>query len=82
MSALLGDLAMGFMHVFVPYNLLMLTVGLLIGMAVSIMPGLGLVLGIVLTLPFTYSMSIEPSIILLTAIYVAGTYGGCFTAIL
>ena len=65
-----------------PYNMLMLVVGLLIGMAVSIMPGLGLVLGIVLTLPFTYSMAIEPSIILLTAIYIAGTYGGCFTAIL
>jgi putative tricarboxylic transport membrane protein len=60
----------------------MLTIGLLIGMAVSIMPGLGLVMGIVLTLPFTYSMDIESAIILLSAIYVAGTYGGCFTAIL
>jgi putative tricarboxylic transport membrane protein len=81
-NALINDLSIGFMHVFVPYNLLMLVIGLLIGMAVSIMPGLGLVLGIVLTLPFTYSMAIEPSIILLTAIYIAGTYGGCFTAIL
>jgi len=79
---LFHDLSIGFAHVFVPYNTLMLVVGLLIGMAVSIMPGLGLVLGIVLTLPFTYNMAVEPSIILLTAIYVAGTYGGCFTAIL
>ncbi len=60
----------------------MLTIGLLIGMAVSITPGLGLVMGVVLALPFTYQMGIEPSIILLTAIYIAGTYGGCFTAIL
>lgn len=82
MVTLLNDLAIGFTHVFDPYNLVMLSVGLLIGMAVSIMPGLGLVLGIVLTLPFTYSMAVEPSIILLTAIYIAGTYGGCFTAIL
>jgi len=82
MGALLTDLGVGFAHVFNLYNLLMLTIGLLIGMAVSIMPGLGLVMGIVLTLPFTYSMDIESSIILLTAIYVAGTYGGCFTAIL
>ncbi len=80
--ALLNDLSIGFAHVFVPYNLLMLVIGLLIGMAVSIMPGLGLVLGIVLTLPFTYTMAVEPAIILLTAIYIAGTYGGCFTAIL
>lgn len=82
METLVNDLAVGFAHVFDLYNLLMLTVGLLVGMAVSIMPGLGLVMGIVLTLPFTYSMKIEPAIILLTAIYVAGTYGGCFTAIL
>ena len=82
MEALFTNLGVGFAHVFNLYNLLMLTVGLLIGMAVSIMPGLGLVMGIVLTLPFTYSMDIESSIILLTAIYVSGTYGGCFTAIL
>ena len=82
MDALVHDLGVGFAHVFVAWNLLMLTIGLLIGMAVSIMPGLGLVMGIVLTLPFTYSMDIESAIILLTAIYIAGTYGGCFTAIL
>ncbi len=82
MTTLAHDLTLGFAHVFVPYNLAMLVVGLLIGMAVSIMPGLGLVLGIVLTLPFTYTMAVEPAIILLTAIYIAGTYGGCFTAIL
>jgi len=75
-------LAGGLVEVFHPHNLLMLTAGLLIGMAVSIMPGLGLVMGVVLALPFTYNMAIEPSVILLTAIYFSGTYGGCFTAIL
>jgi putative tricarboxylic transport membrane protein len=79
---LMTNLSMGLAHVFQPYNMLMLLIGILIGMAVSIMPGLGLVMGIVLTLPFTYSMDVEPAIILLTAIYIAGTYGGCFTAIL
>ena len=79
---MLVDLAHGFVQVFQPFDLLMLFVGLLVGMAVSIMPGLGLVMGVVLALPFTYQMAIEPSIILLTAIYFAGTYAGCFTAIL
>lgn len=79
---LIEGLAQGFIHVFQPFDLLMLLVGLMIGMAVSIMPGLGMVMGVVLALPFTYRMSIEPSIILLTAIYFAGTYGGCFTTIL
>src|SRR6185312_10357220 len=72
----------GFAEVFKPLDLLMMFIGLLIGMAVSIMPGLGLVMGVVLALPFTYGMALEPSIILLTAIYMSGTYAGCFTAIL
>ena len=76
------NLAQGFVQIFQPFDLLMLVIGLLIGMAVSIMPGLGLVMGVVLALPFTYQMPIEPSVILLTAIYFSGTYGGCFTAIL
>jgi len=78
----LVNLAHGFIQIFQPFDLLMLLVGLLIGMAVSIMPGLGLVMGVILALPFTYQMPIEPSVILLTAIYFSGTYGGCFTAIL
>lgn len=75
-------LGVGFAHIFILQNFAMLVAGLLVGMAVSIMPGLGLVMGVVLALPFTYRMPIEPSIILLTAIYVSGTYAGCFTAIL
>ena len=75
-------LGAGLLHIFGPEDFAMLLLGLLIGMAVSIMPGLGLIMGVVLALPFTYRMSLEPSIILLTAIYVSGTYAGCFTAIL
>ena len=75
-------LAQGMIRIFVDGYLTMLIVGLVIGMAVSIMPGLGIVMGIVLALPFTDNMAIEPSIIMLTAIYMSGTYAGCFTAIL
>jgi putative tricarboxylic transport membrane protein len=80
--AVITNLAHGFVQVFQPFDLLMLFIGLLVGMAVSIMPGLGLVMGVVLALPFTYRMEIEPSVILLTAIYFSGTYAGCFSAIL
>ena len=72
----------GLARVFSPENLAMLFIGLSIGMAVGIMPGLGIVNGIILALPFTYKMGIEPSIILLTSIYMAGTYAGAYTAIL
>jgi putative tricarboxylic transport membrane protein len=39
-------------------------------------------MGVVLALPFTYKMGVGPALILLTAMYVAGTYGGAITAIL
>jgi len=39
-------------------------------------------MGVVLALPFTYKMGITPAVILLTAMYITGTYGGAFTAIL
>ena len=80
--SVLHDLAIGWMHVFQPHDLLMLILGILVGMLVSIMPGLGLVMAVILALPFTYKMPIEPAVILLTAIYFSGTYGGCFTTIL
>ncbi|MGE3064671.1 MAG: tripartite tricarboxylate transporter permease [Hyphomicrobiaceae bacterium] len=78
----LGFLLIGFARVLSPENLAMLFIGLSIGMAVGIMPGLGIVNGIILALPFTYKMGIEPSIILLSSIYMAGTYAGAYTAIL
>lgn len=72
----------GFAEIFKWQDMAALGIGLLIGMAVSIMPGLGLVMGVVLALPFTFTMNLETSIILLTAIYMSGTYAGCFTTIL
>lgn len=72
----------GFAEVFKWNVMIVLFIGLCVGMAVAVLPGLGLVMGVVLALPFTYSMNLESSIILLTAIYMAGTYAGCYTAIL
>lgn len=76
------ELAAGFLTVFEPINVIALTAGLVVGMLVAVLPGLTLVMGVVLALPFTYGMSITPSIILLTAMYISGTYGGAFTSIL
>ena len=47
----------------------------------GVLPGLTLVMGVALALPFTYQLDVTPSIVLLTAMYVSGTYGGAFTAI-
>jgi putative tricarboxylic transport membrane protein len=51
-------------------------------MLVAVLPGLTLVMGVVLALPFTYKLGIAPALVLLTAMYVTGTYGGAFTSIL
>lgn len=65
-----------------PFNLLMLAIGIVFGLLVGVLPGLTLVMGVVLFLPFTYQMEVTPAVILLTAMYVSGTYGGAFTSIL
>jgi putative tricarboxylic transport membrane protein len=75
-------LGVGFVHVFQPLNLAALFVGLVLGLLVAVLPGLTLVMGVVLALPFTYTMQVTPAIILLTAMYVSGTYAGAWTSIL
>ena len=75
-------LAGGFADLVQPANALALVVGLVVGMLVAVLPGLTLVMGVVLALPFTYGMPITASIILLTAMYISGTYGGAITSIL
>ena len=82
MLEILTDLWTGFQIALAPYNFLMLAAGIVIGLLVGVLPGLTLVMGVVLFLPFTYQMDIIPAIILLTAMYVSGTYGGAFTSIL
>ena len=75
-------LGAGFLSLLEPMNAAMLFLGLVLGMLVAVLPGLTLIMGVVLALPFTYSLSVTPAIILLTAMYVSGTYGGAFTSIL
>jgi putative tricarboxylic transport membrane protein len=76
------QLGAGFLACLTPVHLLMLVVGIIVGLIVGVLPGLTLVMGVVLVLPFTYQMDVTSSIILLTAMYVSGTYGGAFTSIL
>src|SRR3970282_1114411 len=78
----LQHLAAGFLEVFVPANFAALVVGLVLGLLVAVLPGLTLVMGVVLALPFTYTIDVTAAIILLPAMYIAGTYAGAWTSIL
>jgi len=82
MFDILSHLGIGFLHCFQPINLIFLFVGIIVGLLVGVLPGLTLVMGVILVLPFTYAMDVTPAIILLTAMYVSGTYGGAPTSIL
>ncbi len=82
MEGIFTQLLVGFSHVFQPVNFLVLVIGIVLGLLVAVLPGLTLVMGVVLALPFTYSMNVIPAIILLTAMYVSGTYAGAWTSIL
>lgn len=82
MEGVLGQLAAGFVVVFTPLNFAALAVGLVVGLLVAVLPGLTLVMGVVLALPFTYRMDVTSAIILLTAMYISGTYAGAWTSIL
>lgn len=82
MSQIFLQLGQGFIDCLTPLNMLMLFVGITIGLLIGVLPGLTLVMGVALALPFTYRMDVTASIVLLSAMYVSGTYGGAFTAIL
>jgi putative tricarboxylic transport membrane protein len=82
MPDLITQLGIGFINCLTALNLAMLVIGIVIGLLIGVLPGLTLVMGVALALPFTYKMDVTASIVLLTAMYVSGTYGGAFTAIL
>lgn len=60
----------------------MLVVGIVVGLIVGVLPGLTFVMGVLLILPFTYSMEPAAGVVLMLATYVSGTYGGSLTAIM
>ena len=76
MIDILMQLGAGFIQCLTPLNLAMLVIGIVVGLLVGVLPGLTLVMGVALALPFTYNMDVTPGIVLLTAMYVSGTYGG------
>lgn len=82
MLDILTQLGAGFVACFHPVTMMLLVLGIVVGLIVGVLPGLTLVMGVVLFLPFTYKMDVTNSIVLLTAMYVSGTYGGAFTSIL
>lgn len=65
-----------------PINILYSFLGTFIGICFGIIPGLTATMGVVLFLPFTFSMEAISAFAMLLGIFCGGIYGGSITAIL
>lgn len=79
---LLTNLGDGFAVAFSPMNLIYVTLGVLIGTVIGLLPGLGATAAIAILLPLTFSLEPATAIIMLAGIYYGSMYGGRVPSIL
>jgi putative tricarboxylic transport membrane protein len=79
---LFTDLGLGFATALSPFNLMYCFIGVLLGTAVGVLPGLGPIATIAMLLPITFGLPPVSSLIMLAGIYYGAQYGGSTTAIL
>jgi len=65
-----------------PMNLVYALIGVTLGTAVGVLPGIGPALTVALLLPVTYKLDPAGSLIMFAGIYYGGMYGGSTTSIL
>ena len=65
-----------------PMILLYALIGVTLGTAVGVLPGIGPALTVALLLPVTYGLDPAGSLIMFAGIYYGGMYGGSTTSIL
>ena len=79
---LLHNLALGFSTAFLLQNVLYCFVGVLLGTAVGVLPGIGPTATVAMLLPITFNFEPVTALIMLAGIYYGAQYGGSTTAIL
>ncbi len=79
---LFGNLALGLETALTPENLLYCFIGVVLGTAVGVLPGIGPTATIALLLPITFTLEPVTALIMLAGIYYGAQYGGSTTAIL
>ncbi len=75
-------LIQGFGQAATPMNLLYAVIGVLLGTAVGVLPGIGPAMTVALLLPVTYNVSPSAAFIMFAGIFYGGMYGGSTTSIL
>jgi putative tricarboxylic transport membrane protein len=79
---LFGNLGLGLETAMRPENLLYCLIGVALGTAVGVLPGIGPTATIAMLLPITFNFEPVSSLIMLAGIYYGAQYGGSTTAIL
>ena len=78
----LEGLSLGFATALTPTNLLFCLIGVALGTAVGVLPGIGPTATMGMLLPITFGFEAVTSLIMLAGIYYGAQYGGSTTAIL
>ncbi len=79
---LFGNLGLGIETALLPENLVYCFIGVALGTAVGVLPGIGPTATMALLLPITFNLNPVSSLIMLAGIYYGAQYGGSTTAIL
>jgi putative tricarboxylic transport membrane protein len=79
---LFDNLLMGLQTALELNNLGLCLIGVVIGTAIGVLPGIGPIPTIALLLPFTFGLTPAGSMIMLAGIFYGAQYGGSTTAIL
>jgi putative tricarboxylic transport membrane protein len=78
----LNSLIDGFGTALTPLNLLFAAIGVLLGTAIGVLPGIGPAMACALLLPVTYGLDPTAAFIMFAGIYYGGMFGGSTTSIL
>src|SRR4026208_1594941 len=79
---LFSNLALGLSIAATPGNLLYCLIGVFLGTAIGVLPGLGPTATIAMLLPITFTLQPVSALIMLAGIYYGSQYGGSTTSIL
>ena len=82
MDALMSNLGSGFGAALAPLNLLFGLIGVTLGTAIGVLPGIGPALAISVLMPLTFGMDPIGAFIMFGGIYYGAMYGGSTTSIL
>src|SRR4051794_36911472 len=78
----LTSLLEGFGTALTPTNLMFAFLGVLLGTAIGVLPGIGPAMTVALLLPLTRGLDVTTALIMFAGIYYGGMYGGSTTSIL